>query len=377
MPLAVKAPSPFAAPTTTAELVAAICSARDERRVVELRGAGTKAGMGDPRRERAIIDLRGFAGIIDYEPRELVLTVGAGTPLAEIERLLAANGQMLAFEPTGGTIGGVVAAGTSGPRRPFAGGVRDHVLGIEGVSGRGEAFKAGGRVVKNVTGYDIARLMTGSWGRLAAITSVSIKVLPKPRAEATLLIENLEDRAGLVLMARAAGSSAEITGAAHAPSVGTLLRLEGFGPSVAARADMLLALCADGGEPHLIEGEDSPALWREVRVASGLPADLPLWRVTGPATAASRLTEGLAGAMWIYDWAGALVWIAAPEDIDVRAAPSAAGGQASLVRASEDMRARIPALHPEPTATAALRARIKAGFDPAGILDPDRFAARR
>jgi glycolate oxidase FAD binding subunit len=160
--------------------------------------------MGDPRRERAIIDLRGFAGIIDYEPRELVLTVGAGTPLAEIERLLAGNGQMLAFEPTGGTIGGVVAAATSGPRRPFAGGVRDHVLGIDGVSGRGEAFKAGGRVVKNVTGYDIPRLMTGSWGRLAAITSVSIKVLPKPRAEATLLIEGLEDGAALALMARAA-----------------------------------------------------------------------------------------------------------------------------------------------------------------------------
>ena len=255
--------------------------------------------------------------------------------------------------------------------------MRDHVLGIEGVSGRGEAFKAGGRVVKNVTGYDIARLMTGSWGRLAAITSVSIKVLPKPRAEATLLIEGLEDRAGLVLMARAAGSAAEITGAAHVPSVGTLLRLEGFGPSVAARAEMLIAMCAEGKEPRLIEGEDSPALWREVREASGLPGELLLWRVTGPATAASRLTEKLTGAAWFYDWAGALVWVAAPEEIDVRGAASAAGSQASLVRASEDMRARIPALHPESVGAAALRARIKAGFDPAGILDPDRFSARR
>ena len=366
-------PPLFAAPANEAELVEAISTARDERRTVELRGAGTRAAVGDPGRERAIIDMGGFAGIIDYEPTELVLTVGAGTPLAEVERLLAANGQMLAFEPHGGTIGGVMAAGASGPRRPFAGGVRDHLLGVEGVSGRGEAFKAGGRVVKNVTGYDLPRLMTGSWGRLAAITSLSVKVLPKGRAEATVMVEGLDDAPALALLARAAGSAAEISGAAHIPGMGTAMRLEGFGPSVAARVEMLRGLCASSGEARLIEGDGSPALWREVRDASGLPQDLPLWRVTAPAASGARLTADLGDAARLYDWAGGLVWIAAPESVDVRAAASAVGGQAMLVRASDEMRARIGALHPEAAGVAALRSRIKAGFDPAGVLDPERF----
>jgi glycolate oxidase FAD binding subunit len=356
-----------------AELVEVIAGARDEGRVLELRGAGTRAGMGRPGRETCVIDMRGFSGIVEYEPGELVLTVMAGTLLAEVERLLAANGQMLAFEPTGGTIGGVMACALSGPRRPFAGGVRDHVLGMEGVSGRGEAFKAGGRVVKNVTGYDLPRLLTGSWGRLAAITAVSLKVVPKGRAETTVLAEGLDVAGALALMGRAAASAAEITGAAHIAGVGTALRLEGFGPSVAARVEMLRALA---GAARLIEGEESPALWRKVGEAGFLPGEGPLWRVTLPAAQAGRLSAALAGAAMLIDWAGGLVWLAADEAVDVRAAASAiGGGQAMLVRAPAEMRARTPALHPEPAGLAALRARIKAGFDPAGVLDPHRFAA--
>jgi glycolate oxidase FAD binding subunit len=362
----------FAAPVNTAELADAIRAAMDERRPLELRGAGTWTDIGDPRRERSILDMRGFGGIISYEPEELVLTVGAATPLAEVERLLAANGQRLAFEPRGGTIGGVVAAGVSGPRRPYAGGVRDHILGLEGVSGRGEPFRAGGKVVKNVTGYDLPRLMTGSWGRLAAITSVSIKVAPKPRTEASVLVEGLDDAGAVLLMGRASGSAAEISGAAHIPGVGTALRLEGFGPSVAARIEMLRALCGDAA-PRLVEGEGSPALWRGVRDASGLPQDLPLWRVTGPAAAGARLTAGLMGASRLYDWAGGLVWIAAPESVDIRGAAKAVGGEAMLVRANAAMRGCVGALHPEPPGLAALRARIKRGFDPVSILDPARF----
>jgi len=369
-------PALFAAPTTSAQLCEAIAEAREERRVVELRGAGTRAGIGDPGRERAVVVMAAFSGIVEYDPGELVLTLGAGTPLAEVARLLAANGQMLAFEPSGGTIGGVVAAGLSGPRRPFAGGVRDHVLGFEGVSGRGEAFKAGGRVVKNVTGYDLARLMSGSWGRLAALTQVSLKVVPRAKAETSVLVEGMDDEAAVAMMGAAAGSAAEISGAAHLPGLGTALRLEGFGPSVAARVEILRGLCGAGRPIRLIEEEASRALWRGVREAMPLAKDLPLWRVTLPPARGALLTAGLAGAgaSWILDWAGGLVWIAAPEGLDVRGAASAAGGQAMLARAPEAMRARIPALHPEPAPTAALRARVKAAFDPAGILDPHRFA---
>jgi glycolate oxidase FAD binding subunit len=380
-------------PSSIAELCELIASAQAETWLLELRGGGSKAEMRDPGRPATLVDLTAFSGIVDYDPRELVLTARAATPLAEIERLLGEHGQMLAFEPYdhaslygrrpgSATLGGVIAANVSGPRRLAAGGARDHVLGFEGVSGRAEAFKAGGRVVKNVTGYDLPRLLTGSWGRLVALTSVTLKVLPRPRTEQTVLVEGPSGAAAIALMARALGSTAEVTAAAHlpaglsAPQARVALRLEGFAPSVAARAAGLIERCREAGVVSRIDGAESAAFWAQVRVAALLPQSETLWRVTLPPAAgqdfAGQLDAGR--CRHFFDWAGGLVWVAAPAGTDVRAAAQRTGGQAVLVRAPPAERARVGTLHPEPAAIAALRARLKAAFDPGGILDPDRFA---
>lgn len=377
-------------PASTAELCEIIADAAGERRPVELRGGGSKATIGSPAREATIIEMGGFSGVIDYDPGELVLTVGAGTPLVAVQALVAKEGQMLACEPfdhgpllgiASGktTIGGIVAAGVSGSRRLSAGAVRDHLLGFEAVSGRGEAFVGGGRVVKNVTGYDLPKLMAGSWGRLAALTSVTLKVLPRPRMQATMVAHGLDDEEAVQAMARALASPADVSAAAHLPHLGlTALRLEGFEPSVAARAEILRKIL--GSEAELLANGDDCAVWDALVRLEALDGQDPLWRVSvapsrGPGV--YRALEPL-GAQRLYDWAGGLVWLTLPAEADqqaVRRAANEAGGHATLIRASEELRSRIPALHPEEPAVAALSARVRAGFDPAGILSPGRFGA--
>lgn len=270
-------------PDSTDDLCAIIADARDASTKLRLRGGGAKDAIGAPR-DAQIVDMRGFAGVVDYDPPELVLTVGAGTPLAEIEALVAAEGQMLAFDPfdhgpmlgnaNGATIGGVIAAGVAGPARLSRGGARDHLLGFTAVSGRGERFVAGAKVVKNVTGYDLPKLMAGSWGRLAALTELTLKVLPAPRRRLTLVMRGLDAAGAVAAMARALGSAAEVTAAAHLPDwrgeAMTALRLDGFAESVAARAAML---------PEFEAIEDGDALWLAVRDASPLSREWPLWRL--------------------------------------------------------------------------------------------------
>src|SRR5215813_64753 len=222
-------------------------------KALDLIGHGSKRAIGRPAQSDLTLDLSGLTGVTLYEPEELVLAARAGTPLAEIEALIAAQGQMLAFEPMdyapllGGpsgraTIGGVLAANLSGPRRLKAGAARDHFLGFSAVSGRGESFKSGGRVVKNVTGYDLCKVMAGSWGTLAALTEVTIKVLPRPETEQTLLIRGLDPARAVEAMTLAMGSACDVSGAAHlsadvaarSPEIAggavTALRLEGFAP---------------------------------------------------------------------------------------------------------------------------------------------------
>ncbi len=341
---------------------------------LRLRGGGSKDAIG-AETDAAVVDMRGFAGVVDYDPPELVLTVRAGTPLAEVQALVAGEGQMLAFDPfdhaaiLGGearaTIGGVIAAGVSGPARLSRGAARDHLLGFTAVSGRGEKFVAGAKVVKNVTGYDLPKLVTGSWGRLAAITELTLKVLPAPREQQTLVIRGLGPAAAVAAMAKATGSAAEVSAAAHLPDWEggpvTALRLDGFPSSIAARAATL------GG----LEAIDGAALWDAVRHATPLPADKPLWRVIVPATRAPDLVAALPEADWLFDWAGGLVWLAS--DADPRAAAAAAGGHAMLVRADAAMRAAVPALHPQPAPLAALEARVRRAFDPAGVFETGRF----
>lgn len=345
---------------------------------LRLRGGGSKDAIGTPC-EAQVVDMRGFAGVVDYDPPELVLTVGAGTPLAEVQALIAGEGQMLAFDPFdhgvmlgndgGATIGGVIVAGVAGPARLSRGGARDHLLGFTAVSGRGEKFVAGAKVVKNVTGYDLPKLMAGSWGRLAALTELTLKVLPAPRVRRTLAMRGLDAAGAVKAMAHAMGSAAEVTAAAHLPDwrgeAATAVRLDGFVESVAARAAML---------PEFELLEDGEALWPAVRDAAPLPRELPLWRLIVAPGRAPGVLAALPGAAWLFDWAGGLVWLASEADpAAIRMAAEAAGGHAMLVRASAAMRARVPALHPQPRALAAMEARVRRAFDPNGVFETGRF----
>lgn len=365
-------------PATIDDLCALIADAHATGTKLRLRGGGTKDAIGAPC-DAQIVDMRGFAGVVDYDPPELVLTVGAGTPLAEIERLVASEGQMLAFDPFdhgamlgndgGATIGGVIAAGVAGPARLSRGGARDHLLGFTAVSGRGDRFVAGAKVVKNVTGYDLSKLMAGSWGRLAALTELTLKVLPAPRARRTLAMRGLDATGAAAAMAGALGSAAEVTAAAHLPDwrgeAVTALRLDGFAESVAARAAML---------PGFEAIEDGDALWLAVRDASPLPRGWPLWRLVVAPGKAAGVIAALPGAEWLFDWAGGLIWLASDAvPAAIRSAAEAAGGHATLVRAGEAMHRAVPALHPQPSALAAIEARVRRAFDPDGVFETGRF----
>lgn len=390
------------------DVLDAVVEANAEGRRLAVEGAGTKAGIGTPFGADATLSLAGLSGVVDYEPSELVLTAQAATPLAEIEALLAANGQRLAFEPMDhgplfgqpagrATLGGVLAANVSGPRRIKAGAARDHFLGFSGVSGRGEGFKGGGKVVKNVTGYDLPKLMAGSWGTLAVLTEVTVKVLPRPPEAQTLVIVGADDEAAARAMSGALGAPSEVTGAAHLPAdvaarapcpaiseAGgpvTLIRLEGVGPAMTPAA---FSVC--GALPGLVladplQMEETERLWRWVRDVGAFAGDArQVWRLSlapmDGAKAVAAIAETVA-AEAVYDWAGGLVWLACPDEApaaDIRAAVARLGGHATLVRASDAVRAEVGAFPPEPPALAALSRRIKAGFDPNGVLNPGRMA---
>lgn len=370
----------------SAEALAAIVAdaARDGKRL-RLRAGGSKDAIGAPTPDARIVDMRGFSSVVDYDPPELVLTVKAGTPLAEVQALVADKGQMLAFDPFDhgaifgdaigeATIGGIVAAGVAGPTRVSRGAVRDHLLGFAGVSGRGERFVAGAKVVKNVTGYDLPKLITGSWGRLAAITELTLKVLPAPRLRLTLGVAGLDPIAAISAMARAMGSAAEVSAAAHLQDWNgtplTAIRLDGFPSSVEARAAILTRL-VDGIAP--LADEEAARLWPAITTAAPLPAGVPLWRIIAPAAQMPNVITATNGA-WLLDWAGGLLWLASADDPQaIRAAAMQAGGHAMLVRADAETRAIVPALHPQPKILAALEERVRRAFDPAGVFETGRF----
>jgi glycolate oxidase FAD binding subunit len=379
---------------------------------LEVVGRGTKRAIGRAAQWDATLDLSGLSGVTLYEPEELVLSAKAGTPLAEIEALVAASKQELAFEPMdystvlgGGagaaTIGGVLAANLSGPRRIKAGAARDHFLGLNAVSGRGEIFKSGGRVVKNVTGYDVCKLIAGSWGTLAAMTDVTIKTLPRAETEATVLVLNLDDGAAGKAMTAATGSFADVSAAAHLPATVaaripetaaaqavTAFRLEGVAPSVADRKAVLEKLLAPFGTLDALDETRSRALWRAVRdvtpfAAAGPAGGRDLWRISTAPSQGPQLGRTLAEqaqAELLYDWAGGLIWAALPASNDartplVRAAVASAGGHATLIRAPVSVRAAVEVFTPEPPAQAALTARVRQSFDPQGVLNAGRMWA--
>jgi glycolate oxidase FAD binding subunit len=381
-------------------------------KALEIVGGGSKRALGRPSQTDLTLDLSGVTGVTLYEPDELVLSARAGTKLAEIEALVAASGQELAFEPMDfgpllgtapgtATVGGVLSVNASGPRRIKAGAARDHFLGFSAVSGRGEMFKSGGRVVKNVTGYDLCKLMAGAFGTLGAMTDVTIKVLPRAETEQTLLVPGLGAARAAEAMMQAMASSCEVSGAAHLPAgivarlpglpdgtALTALRLEGVAPSVAHRKTLLESLMRSFGAPETLDAEASRALWRAIRDVAPFAADGPAgtrhgWRLSTAPTQGAALGAALAAeadAELIYDWSGGLIWAAlAPSDDAgaalVRRAVAAVGGQATLIRAPAAIRAAIDVFTPEGPGIAALSQRIKDGFDPKGVLNPGRMWA--
>lgn len=378
-------------PTTPEDLAQLFAEAAAQGRKLELRGGGSKADVGAAW-EPEIVDMRGFAGVVDYDPPELVLTVRPGTPLAEVERLVADQGQMLAFEPFdhgplfgeapgSATIGGIVAAGVAGSGRLSMGGARDHLLGFTAVSGRGERFVAGGKVVKNVTGYDLPKLIAGSWGRLAAMTELTLKVLPRPRVIRTMAIEGLDAAEAQAAMADAMGSPAEISAAAHLPAFDgrpalTLFRVQGFAPSVEARCTSLPGLLDDHGEVVELPDDEAGALWSSIPRADAFTDSETLWRVSLPPSASPGFVEAFErqGANWLLDWAGGLVWLGFDGDpAFVRQVAELSGGHAMLVRAPMALRDYVPAQHPRAPGVMALEARVRRAFDPSGIFETGRF----
>ncbi len=372
------------------ELAGQIRSAVGAGRRLAICGGGSKVGFGRLV-EATRLELGRHVGILDYDPTELVLTVRAGTLLRDIEALLAAERQMLAFEPFDygplfgkpegcSTIGGIIAAGVSGSRRLTAGAARDHILGFRAVSGRGEIFAAGGRVVKNVTGFDLPQLATGSWGRLFALTELSLRVLPAPETSLSLQLADLSPRQAVAAMSRALGSSAAIAAAAHVPASAipfdrTVLRIEGFGPSVQARSRLIAELLDDFGSVRKLAAADAEAFWSELVDLSDFATGRNLWRAVLPASQSGALAESLAqsGAAWRMDWGGGLVWIAAETETAVRTMVTQAGGHATLVRADTSLSAATPAFHPLPEQLSDLEERVRRAFDPGGVFETGRF----
>jgi glycolate oxidase FAD binding subunit len=364
-------------PRDAADLAQIVANAAASGRKLELRGGGTRAGFGAPR-EAEGVSLAGLTGVVDYDPAELVLTVRAGTPLAEVQALVASEGQMLAFEPwgdPGATIGGTFAAGVAGSRRVTAGSARDHLLGLTAVSGRGEVFVAGAKVVKNVTGYDLPKLMSGSWGRIGAMAELTLKVLPLPREVVTLALQVSSPAAAHAAMAAALGSTAEVSAAAALPDGTVLLRLAGFAPSVAARCAALPGLLAGHGVLAAKDAVEAAPLWRRAMTGADLKGAVR-WDVHLPPRLAPALIAALPeGAEWAMDWGGGRVWVGCDGENDVvRNLAAGLGGEARLVLAPEAMRARIPAFQPRAKGVMALEARVRRAFDPRDVFVTGRFA---
>jgi glycolate oxidase FAD binding subunit len=320
-----------------------------------------------------------LSGISLYEPGALTIVAGAGTPIAEIEKTLAAENQRLAFEPmdhrallgtTGEpTLGGMAAANVSGPRRISVGACRDFMLGVRFVDGQGTIIKNGGRVMKNVTGYDLVKLLAGSYGTLGVLTEVSLKVLPNVETTGTLRLPGLSDRQAVAALSSALGSPFEATAAAHLPKGPTgepvtMLRIEGFEASVNYRAGKLQDLLKPYGDVDVTM--DDSAAWTAIRDVTAF-ADQPgnVWRISAKPSDAPDLVTKMDATAVQYDWGGGLIWALAEEGRNLRSALGEFDGHATLIRGHAD----VPTFHPEVPALATLTNGLRAKFDPRGILN--------
>ncbi|MBB3443078.1 FAD-binding protein [Rhizobium sp. BK379] len=394
-------------PASEEEVAAIIRAHAQEGRALAICGGDTRSGFGNAVEAEARLRSIALSGIVAYNPGEMVMTARAGTPIAEVEAALAENGQMMAFEPmdhralmgTSGepTIGGVFAANVSGPRRFVAGAARDSLLGIRFVNGKGEIVKAGGRVMKNVTGLDLVKLLSGSHGTLGFLTEVTFRVPPRAKTEETVVISGLNDAEAANAMAAAMALPVEVSGAAHLPLTvtwkflggelpegeATVLRIEGLPGSVDARSDKLRLAMVPFGHAARLGQTASRQLWQEIRDVAPYAdqTQRPVWRVSVAPDIGHQLVAALrleAGVDAFYDWQGGLVWMrmeADPEaDLLRRFVKALGGGHTTLIRAPAGARAAISAFHPEEEAVALLSRRVKESFDPAGILNPGKMA---
>lgn len=403
------------APRSAEDVIATIKAALANEHPLEIGGNLTRQNLGRPVEATAVLSTRSMRGVHFYEPSELVVSLGPGTTMRELGDLLDQNGQELAFEPVdfsrlygteplSGTIGGTVAINSAGPRRLKAGAARDHVLGFTAVSGRGELFQSGGRVMKNVTGYDLSKLMTGSYGTLGVLTDLTLKVLPKAEMEETFVIYGLDDDAAIRVLTEASGLPHEVSSLAHLPAAVvanlppsfsalstqtgqqamTVLRLEGPEVSVTKRkSDMIEHFANLGRTFGTIPPEHSRTFWHLLRDCAPLSdTNADIWRIsTAPANGAllvSALDKPHGTVTAYYDWAGGLIWLATTTPATeaataIRAATAVFGGHATLIRASTINRATAAVFQPQPPALAALTGRIKHSFDPQRILNRGRM----
>ena len=396
-------------PKTESDIVVAVKMSADGGHALAISGRGTKQGWGRPVVAASELSMRDFGGIDLYEPEELVLSARAGTSMNELEQRLAQQGQQLAFEPPdfgplfglpagGGSLGGAIGCNLAGPRRISAGAARDHVLGFRGVNGSGEIFKAGGRVVKNVTGFDLSKLLSGSFGTLAVMTEITIKVLPAPEDARTIVVFGLDPQGAVEAMGAALRSPHELSGAAYLPgriaarsgvsiiaragSSAAVLRLEGAPPSVTARSQGLKKLLADRGEIVEMASSDTRQLWREIRDVAPYvaAAERAVWRLSVPPADGARIAAQIAKPDddIYFDWGGGLLWFASASDPvlaapEIRAAIGKVGGHATLIRAGAEARTKVAVFQPPSCVEAALIERLKNQFDPNRILNPGRM----
>jgi glycolate oxidase FAD binding subunit len=399
----------FHAPETEEELAALVVEAAETHTPLEIMGKGTKREVGLPVGAGAVMSTESMTGISLYEPSELVMVTKTGTPLAEVRAKLAENDQELPFEPVDlgpvlgynageGTIGGIVATDIAGSRRILKGAARDHVLGIRAVNGRGEIVKSGGRVMKNVTGYDLGRTVAGSWGTLVIMTEVALKVLPAQRESRTILLFGLTDQTAIEALCIAMGTPFEVSGALHlhedlaermsdkdvacAEGAVTAVRVENFPASARYRTSRLRQALLAYNPGLELDNERSKAFWDDVRTLKMFQGTAaPLWRVSTAPTKAAKLVNNLSRKIDVkvaYDWSGGLLWMETPPltdagAVDIRRQLAEFGGHATLIRAEDATRGAIDVFHPLEPKHAILSAKLKHAFDPVGIFNPGRM----
>lgn len=393
-------------PVSADELVDAVKSALASGKAMKVQGSGTKMSVGNDVNASVQISTSKLNGVSEYIHSELVMTAKSGTPVSHVQKELAKNNQMLAFEPADysnllgskgeQTIGGVFATNMSGSRRLSIGAARDALLGVKFVNGKGELIKSGGKVMKNVTGLDLVKLLAGSWGTLGIMSEVTFKVLPRPEMTKTILIKGLSDKDATKAMALAMAQSTEVSSAAHLPqSVSgafldgaysnqsiTALRLEGLQESVNDREKRLINALSEYSNLTAIGTEQSATLWQEIaNVKPFCDINSIIWKVSVAPSQGHNLVEKLAQKTAVeafYDWQGGLVWLSLKSDhhaADIRQIiKELGGGHATLIRATDDMRAQVDVFEPQSLPVAALSARIKTQIDPKNIFNPGRMS---